>query len=38
MFKVEGHQVWPLPYDDGQEFVAQYGHMPAGEYTLYAGY
>jgi hypothetical protein len=31
-------QAWPLPYGDGQEFVAQYDHMPAGEYTLYVRY
>jgi hypothetical protein len=29
---------WPLPYGDGGEFVAQYDHMPGGEYTLYARY
>jgi len=28
----------PLPYDDWGEFVAQYDHMPGGEYTLYARY
>jgi hypothetical protein len=28
----------PLPYGDGQEYVAQYDHMPGGEYTLYVRY
>jgi hypothetical protein len=28
----------PLPYDDGDEYVAQYDHMPAGEYTMYVRY
>jgi hypothetical protein len=31
-------RAWPLPYGDGQEFVAQYDHMPGGEYTMYVRY
>jgi hypothetical protein len=31
-------RAWPLPYGDGQVFVAQYDHMPAGEYTLHVRY
>ena len=31
-------QAWPLPYDSGAEYKAQYDHMPSGTYTMYARY